>query len=52
MGEVVDGEGELESILALLALSGDYARVVDEHVEAVALREDLLGHPSHLVQRG
>jgi hypothetical protein len=40
VGEVVDGESQLVSVLALLALREDDARVVDEHVEAIVLRKD------------
>src|SRR5215212_478250 len=33
--EVVDGEGELVAVLAIGTLSGDYACVVDQHVQAL-----------------
>ncbi len=52
MGEVVDGESQLVSVLALLALREGDARVVDEHVEAIVLRKDAVRQVAHGVKRG
>src|SRR5215203_925988 len=50
--QVVNGEGQFVAVLALPALSRYDARVVDEHVEAVLLREDLLRQGAHLAEGG
>src|SRR3712207_3714298 len=52
MRQVVDGEGELEAILALLALPDNDACVVNEPVETDLVREDPLCQSAYLSQRG
>src|SRR5215212_10001624 len=52
MGEVVDREGELVAVLALLTLWGGDASVVYEHIKAIVLQDNACRQVARGHQRG